>query len=123
MTAHDPAADAWAGRTAPAGRIGAAPRAAAREALPKECRSAEDGYIDPAYFDTGTALNATFPTRMSTLYLDMDRNGRPVESIPPTAQLLEGALTGMERGVGEWEARGRPDAADDSEARSGRGVA
>lgn len=96
---------------------------AARGALPRECWSAEDGYIDPAYFDTGTALNATFPTRMSTLYLDMDRNGRPVESIPPTAQLLEGALAGMERGVGEWEARGRSDAADAGEARSGRGVA
>ena len=123
MTAHDPAADAWAGRTAPAGRIGAASRAAARGALPKECQSAEDGYFDPAHFDMGTILNATFPVRMSTLYLDMDRNGRPVESIPATVQLLEGVLAGMEQGVGGWEARRRPNAADDSEARSGRGVA
>lgn len=86
---------------------------AARGTLPKECWSAVEGYIGSAYIGSArvgivTTLDATFPARMSIFYLDMDSNGDPAESIPSSAKLLENALAGMERAVGEWEALNRP---------------
>lgn len=89
---------------------------AAREGLPRECWSAETGIFDPRIFDprifdTWGSLKAAFSVRMSMLYLDIDNNGEPVVAIPTRAELLEGALSGMERAVKEWEARNRPSGA------------
>ena len=91
--------------------------------LPKECWSAETGLFDPNLFDPGlfdtwSSLSATFTTRMSLLYLDLDSNGEPIVSIPPRAMLLESALSGMEESVTEWKARNRP-----AGPGNGRGVA
>lgn len=85
---------------------------AARGALPKECWSAVEGYIGSSYIGSArvgmvTALDATFRARMSMLYIDMDSNGDPAEAILVSPQLLENALTGMDRAVEEWEARNK----------------
>ena len=96
---------------------------AARGALPKKCWSAEGGFFDPTFFDTWSSLSATFPARMSMLYLDMDGNGEPVVSIPPRPMLLESALSGMERAVDEWAARNRPAEARGEETGGDKGVA
>lgn len=101
---------------------------AARKALPKECWSAKAGFFDPTFFDptffdTRSSLSATFPARMSMLYLDMDGNGEPVVPIPPRPKLLESALTGMERAVEEWAARNRTVGACDEETGGDKGVA
>ena len=96
---------------------------AAREALPKGCWSAEAGIFDPRIFDprifdprifdprifdTRGSLEATFHSRTSSFYLDIEHSGDPVKPIPMKAGLLGSALSGMERTVKECEAYNRP---------------
>ena len=85
---------------------------AALENLPADCGQLKWGIFDPAIFDPAifnTGIDASFASRASLLYLDMDPDGRPVApDIPDRGQLAK-AIGGLERAVAEWISQGRPE--------------
>ena len=87
---------------------------AALGALPADCGRLARGIFDPRIFDPRIfdteVTEATFFTRMSMLYTDIDRSGRPSAPRRVDAGLLEKALRGLEQAAAEWEASNRREA-------------
>lgn len=87
---------------------------AALGTLPAECGQLARGIFDPRIFDPrifdAEMTEATFFTRMSLLYTDIGRSGRPSTPRRLDAKLLRKALQGLEQAVAEWEACNRREA-------------
>lgn len=76
--------------------------------LPLECRMLRRGIFDPDIFDPDifdVGLQAGFSGRTSLLYLDMGRNGDPIERSAPDAEMLEDALCSLGQAVARKERR------------------
>lgn len=83
---------------------------AALDNLPADCGQLKWGIFDPALFDPAifdTGMDASFASRASPLYLDMDPDGRPVAPDVPDRGQLAKAIGGLERAVAEWMAQGK----------------